>query len=476
MSGSKFTVRTLYGAYLYFNIDNQGKLKESMKEEVKKADPVEAMIASQLSQFEVKEESLKEKVAGYSLLVVKGVDDKIGRKAVSEARKCLKFIRTGISGTGKDLRENFTKVTKAIIAREKELIAITQPEEDRLAQIESDIAEEEEEIRQQKAHEEQERIIARTKELEGYGATFNGVQYELGDNVLTLTEVKVFTDIEFTRKMEFFKESFEKEQQRLTWVAEQELLKFESFMEVLFEDGWAWDEGDLISKGYNHVLNTDILKTWSDADLKAHMESVNAKIKQHADEKEAKRIADEALKAEQAKLAEIQKQQELKQAELDRKQKELDDQLAAVKAQKEADETRAKQLEYDAKVNLFESRRTQLNNTPNLIASVVINSIDSPMYTLNDELWTYFLQQCKIEHEKEQERLAKEAEEAVAAEEKRRIEMQPDVELLKQISVDLKGTIVNHTMKTAKGLAVLNNINELKSKTVKYIEEQIKNL
>ena len=447
-----------------------------MKEEVKKADSVEVMISTQLEKFEVKEEDLQVLVTKYSELVVTGVDDKAGRKAVSEARKHLKATRTGITNIGKELRDIPNKLSKAIIKREKEFIDIISPEEDRLAQIESDIAEEEEEIRQQKAHEEQERIIARTKELEGYGATFNGVQYELGDNVLTLTEVKVFTDIEFTRKMEFFKESFEKEQQRLTWVAEQELLKFDSFMEVLFEDGWAWDEGDLISKGYNHVLNPDILKTWSDADLKAHMESVNAKIKQHADEVEAKRIADESLKAEQAKLAEIQKQQELKQAELDRKQKELDDQLANAKLEKELAAARIHEIERQAQIKQFESRRSTLNNTPNLIDPALIREINSDFYWLDDTQWTAFVHDCKYSYEKEQERLVKEAEKAAAAEEQRRIEMQPDVELLKQISVDLKGTIVSHHMKTAKGAAVLNNINELKSKTVKYIEEQIKNL
>ena len=36
MSGSKFTVRTLYGAYLYFNIDNQGKIKEQISEALNK--------------------------------------------------------------------------------------------------------------------------------------------------------------------------------------------------------------------------------------------------------------------------------------------------------------------------------------------------------------------------------------------------------------------------------------------------------
>lgn len=448
-----------------------------MKELVKKVDQVEVMIATQLEKFEVKEEDLQSLVSKYSELVVVGVDDKAGRKAVSEARKHLKATRTGITNVGKELRDIPNKLSKAIIKREKEFIDIISPEEDRLAQIESDIAEEEEEIRKQKEFEEQERILARTRELDIYGATFNGIQYEFGDNLITMSEVRLFTEIEFTRKMEFFKESFEKEQQAKIWAAEQAALKFDSFMEVLFEDGWAWDEGDLISKGHDHIINPDVLKTWSDTDLKSHMESVNAKIKQRKDELEAKRIADEALKMEQERLAEIKRQQELIQAELERKQKELDDQLAAVQKQKEADEARAKQLEYEAKVAKFESRRTQLLNTPNIVAKSIIDDMESPMYSLYDDYWAVFIHECKQAYEKEQERLTIESEEKAAAEEQRRIEMQPDVELLQGVVYKLKKvTGTRPAMKTAKGAAVLNNADILIGKTITYIEEQIKNL
>lgn len=455
-----------------------------MKKEVKVTDPVEVMIASQLSQFEVKEEDLKQKVAQYSLLVVTGVDDKAGRKAVSEARKDLKFIRTGVTGTGKDLRENFTKVTKAIIAREKELIAITQPEEDRLAQIEKDIAEEEEELERIRLHEEQERIISRTKELESYGATFNGVQYELGDNIITMSEVRLFTETEFTRKMVFFQEDYENfEQLKLQAEIERQngfKERYNNAYNFLIENGYAEDEFGVNSLEYYHFIGKNhYAELESDEELesfKNHITTTREKYLKEKADAEAKRIADEKLKAEQDRLAEIDRQQKEKQAELDRKQKELDDQLAAVQKQKEADEKRAKQLEYDAKVNLFESRRMQLMNTPNILAKIDIDNMYCSMYTLSDELWGYFLHDCKSEFDARQERLAKEAEEKAAAEEKRRIEMMPDIELLKQIAVDIKGTIVDHNMKTEEGKKVLASINDLKSKTVKYIEDQIKNI
>lgn len=441
-----------------------------MKEEVKQTDSVELFISGQLDKFEIKPEDLQQIVDEYSKLEIKGIDDKIGRKIVSEARKDLKARRSLITNKGKELRDVPNKVSKAIIAREKDLIAITQPEEDRLAQMESDIAEEEEELRKQKEYEEQQRIIDRTKELEGYGATFNGVQYELGANILTMAEVRLFTDTEFNRAATFFKEDYENFEQ-LKLQAELERV---AFIKELSDDAavFVMDLGykveDFPHKEFETIEELESFKTWVENNI--------AKEKQDKADAEAKRIADEALKAEQNRLAEIQKAQDLKQAELDRKQKELDDQLASVKAQKEADEKRAKQLEHEAKVNLFESRRTQLIAITDLIYGGVLNDMDNPMYSLDDKNWEVFLKECKVDHEKHQERLAKEAEEKAAELERRRVEMMPDIEVLKQIAVDLKGTIVKHNMKTKEGADILNAINELKTKTVNYIEAQIKNL
>lgn len=454
-----------------------------MSEEIKKTDSVEVMISTQLEKFEVKEEELQALVTKYSELVVNGVSDKAGRKAVSEARKHLKTKRAGITNIGKELRDIPNKLSKAIIKREKEFIDIISPEEDRLAQIESDIAEEEEEIRKQKEFEEQERILARTRELDSYGATFNGVQYELGDNLITLAEVRLFTDIEFTRKMEFFKEWQQQEAQlkleaeitrqvSLTNNKEQAILHIQSL-------GYIYDKDSFYNAEFRHRFVT-IRDLETEEDLrvfKMEMDNIANHFKEAKEKAEAQRIADEALKAEQDRLALIAAQQKAQQDELDRKQKELDDQLKAIQAQKEADEKRAKQLEYDAKVNLFESRRSQLMNTPNLIHKDVFDSMNSGFYSLSEEAWTLFLFDCKSDFDKEQDRLEIEAEEAAAAEEKRRIEMAPDVELLRAMINELSLSMKNSpTMKTPKGKAVLNNINELKSKMIKYIEEQIKNL
>lgn len=398
-----------------------------MKEEVKQTDPVEVMIASQLSQFEVNKEDLKDRVALYSGLVVKGISDKPGRKAVSDARKNLKTIRAGITNTGKDLRDNFNKVSKAIIAREKELIAITQPEEDRLEQIEKDISEEEEELARIKAFEEQELIIARTKVLEGYGATFNGIQYQLGEHSITVSEVRLFTEIEFSRVEYYFRDDFENcerlrlqveidNQTNLTNNKEVAILHIQSL-------GYVFEKDSFYNPDFKHrFANIRDLETEEDLRVfKMEMDNIAKHFNEEKEKAEAKRIANEELKAEQDRLSEIDKQQKAQQAELDRKQKALDNQLAEIELQ-------------------------------NKKAVEISNQLER-------------IKQQEIQTKKD-----------LLAEESRKIEMAPDVEILKQIAVDIKVSIVNYKMKSAKGIAVINNINELKRKTINYIEEQIKAL
>lgn len=398
-----------------------------MKEEVKQTDPVEVMIASQLSQFEVNKEDLKDRVALYSGLVVKGISDKPGRKAVSDARKNLKTIRAGITNTGKDLRDNFNKVSKAIIAREKELIAITQPEEDRLEQIEKDISEEEEELARIKAFEEQELIIARTKVLEGYGATFNGIQYQLGEHSITVSEVRLFTEIEFSRVEYYFRDDFENcerlrlqveidNQTNLTNNKEVAILHMQSL-------GYVFEKDSFYNPDFKHrFANIRDLETEEDLRVfKMEMDNIAKHFNEEKEKAEAKRIANEELKAEQDRLSEIDKQQKAQQAELDRKQKALDNQLAEIELQ-------------------------------NKKAVEISNQLER-------------IKQQEIQTKKD-----------LLAEESRKIEMAPDVEILKQIAVDIKVSIVNYKMKSAKGIAVINNINELKRKTINYIEEQIKAL
>lgn len=58
---------------------------------------------------------------------------------IHEMRKILRSTRTSITGTGKTMREDAVKFQKDVIAKEKELVAIISPEEDRIAAIEDEL-------------------------------------------------------------------------------------------------------------------------------------------------------------------------------------------------------------------------------------------------------------------------------------------------------------------------------------------------
>src|SRR5260370_38000405 len=57
---------------------------------------------------------------------------------IREMRIALKKARTTITKIGKELREDAVAFQKAVISKEKELIAIIEPEEDRLEEIEAE--------------------------------------------------------------------------------------------------------------------------------------------------------------------------------------------------------------------------------------------------------------------------------------------------------------------------------------------------
>lgn len=68
-------------------------------------------------------------VSRYEGLEIKGVDDKAGYVAVDAARKELKKVRVKITNTGKAMREEAVAFQKAVIAKEKELVALVEPTE-----------------------------------------------------------------------------------------------------------------------------------------------------------------------------------------------------------------------------------------------------------------------------------------------------------------------------------------------------------
>ncbi len=80
-----------------------------------------------LEKFNPKKGELTELATKFGNLVIKGVEDVEGYKAVDEARKVLKKQRVDIEKQGKEFRAEAIKFQKDVIAYEKDLVAIIEP-------------------------------------------------------------------------------------------------------------------------------------------------------------------------------------------------------------------------------------------------------------------------------------------------------------------------------------------------------------
>lgn len=179
-------------------------------------------IVLDIKEFNPKEAELQKLVA--SCIEIDQTDLKI----VKEKRIELKNARVEITKYGKALREGATKFAKDVIAREKELVAIIEPEEKKLQTIEAEVklAKEREE-RKAVLPQRVERLKAIWGEGHNYGvteedlldmdgATFEGLINRLSAEKLEADRAEVARQqAEIDRKAE----EQRKEQERLDWEA-----------------------------------------------------------------------------------------------------------------------------------------------------------------------------------------------------------------------------------------------------------------
>lgn len=93
---------------------------------------------NQLEKFDPTVAQLTELVEKTKGLNVADLKDKAALETVRQSRIELKKTRVAIEKYGKSLRDDANKFSKAVIAKEKELIGIIEPEEDRLKAIEEE--------------------------------------------------------------------------------------------------------------------------------------------------------------------------------------------------------------------------------------------------------------------------------------------------------------------------------------------------
>lgn len=94
-----------------------------------------------IEKFDPTTEQLQLLASNAKKVIVTDFDDREQIALVTETRKQLKAARVNITKKGKELRDDAIKFQKEVIAKEKELIGIIEPEEERLSAIEQQILE-----------------------------------------------------------------------------------------------------------------------------------------------------------------------------------------------------------------------------------------------------------------------------------------------------------------------------------------------
>lgn len=251
-----------------------------------------AAFDEQKTLFEELAESAKE-------LDITDVNDKVGLKAVTAKRIELKNARVKVTKEGKLMRDYLNPITKFISQKEKELIAITEPEEMRLAGLEQWFEDELKRIEDERIAAENERIQKRIDALQSYG-------FEID-----FADLKAMTDETFEIALSGAKSEYEKEQAAK---AEQERIEAEEV---------AQRKRELETEQARIAAERKELE-----ELREKQAEIDRKQKEAQDKIDAenKRIADEKAAIEAAKQKEIEDQRlaDLKKLEDERIAKEIE--------------------------------------------------------------------------------------------------------------------------------------------------------
>lgn len=156
-------------------------------------------IESGLAAFEQRRANLSELASSAKALSLGDWNDRQALKTIADKRKELKAERVQLQKEGKSMRDLITPIARHISAKEKELVDIISPEEDRLQDIELWAESEAEKARQAVIEAENKRIQARIDSLA-----------ELGYQI-DYSDVKGMSDETFAKYLEAAKSQHEKE-------------------------------------------------------------------------------------------------------------------------------------------------------------------------------------------------------------------------------------------------------------------------
>lgn len=165
-------------------------------------------IQQELQKFNVVEANLTALAEAGKGLTISGIDDKNGLEAVKKARIAIKNERVRITKTGKELRDQANAFNKAVLAKEKEYLAIITPTEDALQAEEDKIQAEKDRIERERVEAEQKKVHDRINQLSSFGF------------VVDYSRAIAMTDEQFTEELASAKASHEAEEARKVQEAE----------------------------------------------------------------------------------------------------------------------------------------------------------------------------------------------------------------------------------------------------------------
>jgi len=219
------------------------------------------------------------------------LEDKAQLKVVKENRIKLRDLRVKIEKTGKALREEANAFSKAVITKEKELIGLVTPEEDRLKGIE----------------EEAKMIIEKKYRASQLPARYAKIEEtKIGCNDITDEFLLDMSDEQFT---EWLNKAIEEKNERERLALEKERAEIEAEKNRLARE---------------KELEEAKKKAAEEAKLQAEKDAQYAKERSEREVKEANERAERAEREAKEKVEREQREKETKEAE-ERKKMEKDE-------------------------------------------------------------------------------------------------------------------------------------------------------
>lgn len=268
------------------------------------------------------------------------VNDKKAWEALSRQRIDGKNYRSGIQNDGKAIRKTIKEnLTNLVSEKEKELVDIITPQEERLQGFENWRKSELERIEQERIEVENKRIQDRLDALSAFGYSID------------YADLKAMSDDTFTQYLSAAKVQFEKEQaekaeaERLQKEQEEAEIELQRRVHILIKEGFSYDGNCYYVSDFKRLDNGTIMML-SEYEFDDVIKSGKREIERLEKIKEAEQ---KRLESERAELEQLRKEQAERQAEIDAMAAEL-----AAEKKRVADEAMA------IETAKFESRQAQL--------------------------------------------------------------------------------------------------------------------